>query len=76
MLTFRAVVDLSSLYPEWMKTSATKALLAHSKEHYRDFLLAPPEGQVAPAWFVLFMWMELFFHVPISLWAVRGLVNG
>lgn len=59
-----------------MKTSLTKQLLAHSKEHYRDYMLVPQEGQVQPAWFMLFVWMELFFHVPISLWSVRGLLNG
>lgn len=70
------VIDLSSLYPEWMQTSVTRSLLAHSKEHYRDFMLIPQEGRVAPPWFLLFMWMELFFHVPISFWSIPALLNG
>lgn len=59
-----------------MKTPLTKQLLAHSKEHYRDYMLVPPEGQAPPAWFVLFLWMELFFHVPVSVWSVGALWRG
>jgi hypothetical protein len=70
------VVDLSSLYPDWMKTSITNSLLAYSKENYKDYMLVPPEGQSAPAWFLLYMWMELIFHVPISFWSVSALLNG
>jgi hypothetical protein len=59
-----------------MKTTLTKQLFAYSEEHYKDYMLVPPEGYTQPAWFVLYMWMELFFHVPISLWSVPGLING
>lgn len=28
-----------------------------------------------PAWFDLYMWMELVYHVPLSFWAVGALVR-
>jgi hypothetical protein len=59
-----------------MKSSVTKSLLAYSEEHYRDYMLVPVDGQARPAWFMLFMWMELVFHVPVSMWSVSALLTG
>jgi EXPERA (EXPanded EBP superfamily) len=70
------VVDLTALYPESMVPDISKRLIAYAQENYKDFMLTPPPGAESPAWFVLFMWMELFFHIPVSFWSVRGLVQG
>lgn len=29
-----------------------------------------------PAWFTMYMWMELLYHVPLSVWAVGALIRG
>lgn len=37
---------------------------------YRDqFFIAPP------AWFTMYTWMELLYHVPLSVWAVGALIR-
>jgi len=37
---------------------------------YRDQFFVTP-----PAWFDLYMYMELIYHVPLSLWAVGALLR-
>lgn len=38
---------------------------------YRDqFFISPP------AWFTMYIWMELFYHVPLSVWALGALIRG
>lgn len=59
-----------------MVPEVSKKLLAYAATHYKDFMLTPPEGVQRPAWFMLFMWMEPLFHVPVGVWAVRGLTGG
>lgn len=40
-------------------------------ETYQDqFFIAPP------SWFGLYLWFEVLYHVPLSLWAVGGLWRG
>lgn len=29
-----------------------------------------------PAWFNMYMYMELVYHVPLSLWAIGALIRG
>lgn len=28
-----------------------------------------------PAWFTMYMWMELLYHVPLSVWAIGALLR-
>lgn len=38
---------------------------------YHDrFFIAPP------SWFMLYIWMEVIYHVPLSFWAIGALVRG
>jgi hypothetical protein len=37
---------------------------------YRDQFFVSP-----PAWFTLYTWMELFYHLPLSTWAVGALLR-
>ena len=34
------------------------------------------ENDPPAAWFRLFIWMELIYHVPLSAWAIFGLWKG
>ena len=38
---------------------------------YHDRFFVTP-----PAWFNAYMWMEAVYHLPLSVWAVRALLQG
>jgi hypothetical protein len=38
---------------------------------YRDQFFINP-----PAWFMMYMWMEALYHVPLSIWAIGALLRG
>ena len=38
--------------------------------YHDEFFINPP------AWFMLYMWMELLYHVPLSIWAIGALLRG
>jgi hypothetical protein len=67
---------MTILYPEYMVLDISKKLLAYAEANYKDFMLTPAPGMERPAWFMLFMWLEPLFHIPIAVWAVRGLIKG
>lgn len=37
---------------------------------YRDANFVSP-----PAWFMLYSWLELFYHAPLSIWAIGALLR-
>ncbi len=65
-----AVVDLAPLYPAQMKPHALDTLRTWYIATYRDQFFVHP-----PAWFNMYMWMEALYHVPLSLWAIAGLLK-
>ncbi|KAI0597432.1 transmembrane protein 6/97 [Biscogniauxia sp. FL1348] len=73
-------VDLVPLYPTslWVPPSAPLHALHDLRSYYyrtyNDQFFAPTAAGGPPAYFVLFSWLELLFHLPVSAWAVlRGL---
>ena len=70
-LTTRLVVDLTSLYPTAVKPQFMLDIRAWYVENYADRFFSAP-----PAWFGMYMWMEALYHVPLSIWAVGGLIRG
>ncbi|KAF3391494.1 hypothetical protein F1880_007499 [Penicillium rolfsii] len=63
------LVDTVPLQPSWMRTELSAQLREYYVATYRDKFFEDP----APVWFSAFIWMELLYHVPASLWAVWGL---
>ncbi|KAI1098737.1 transmembrane protein 6/97 [Jackrogersella minutella] len=74
-------VDLVPLYPTsfWVPPSSPLHFLYELRVYYldtyNDQFFAPPPADI-PNFFPLFAFLELVFHLPISLWAVRTLLGG
>ncbi|KAI1208496.1 transmembrane protein 6/97 [Annulohypoxylon truncatum] len=74
-------VDLVPLYPTslWVPPSSPLHFLYELRvyyiETYNDQFFAPPPAPI-PSFFTLFAFLELVFHLPVSLWAVRALLAG
>lgn len=66
------LVDTVPLQPQWIQTSLSSQLRTFYVSTYRDKFFEPP----TPAWFNAFIWMELIYHVPASIWAIWGLWKG
>ncbi|KAL1301996.1 hypothetical protein AAFC00_002450 [Neodothiora populina] len=64
------LVDLTPLYPAKLKPAFLTDLRTYYVETYRDqFFVAPP------AWFNTYMYMELLYHVPLSVWSLGALLR-
>ncbi|KAG4024951.1 hypothetical protein MFRU_077g00180 [Monilinia fructicola] len=64
------LMDLQTLYPP----SLTPTFLTSIKNFYittynDQFFISPP------SYFILFTWLELLVHVPVSFWAIRALLR-
>ncbi|KAI1373992.1 transmembrane protein 6/97 [Hypoxylon crocopeplum] len=74
-------VDLVPLYPTtlWVPPTSPLHFLYELRvyyiETYNDQFFAPPPAAI-PSFFPLFAFLELVFHLPVSLWAVRTLFRG
>jgi hypothetical protein len=66
------LIDTVPLQPSWMRTELSAQLREYYVATYKDKFFEDP----APVWFSAFIWMELLYHVPASLWAVWGLWRG
>jgi hypothetical protein len=66
------LIDTVPLQPAWLRTDLSAQLREYYVASYRDKFFEDP----APVWFSAFIWMELLYHVPASLWAVWGLGRG
>lgn len=66
------LVDTVPLQPPWLQTDLSARLRDYYIATYRDKFFEAP----APVWFQAFIWMELLYHVPLSLWAVWALLRG
>lgn len=75
-------MDLVPLYPSklWAEAGAPLQCLADLRAWYLatygDQFFAPSPPAQIPSFFPLFALLELLFHLPVSLWAVRRLAGG
>ncbi|KAI2602161.1 transmembrane protein 6/97 [Hypoxylon sp. NC1633] len=74
-------VDLVPLYPSrlWVPSASPLHFLYRLRvyyiETYNDQFFAPPPAPI-PSFFTLFAFLELVYHLPVSVWAVRALYRG
>ncbi|KAK9422504.1 putative Transmembrane protein 6/97 [Seiridium unicorne] len=80
-ILFHPVVDLVPFYPRslWSTADSPLSFLGDLRvyylETYKDQFFAPPPAPI-PSFFPLFAFLELVFHLPVSVWAVRKLWSG
>lgn len=70
-LTPNIVIDTVPLLPTFLQTNLSHTLREFYITTYRDKFFEDP-----PTWFTVFIWMELLYHLPLSIWATRGLLKG
>ncbi|KAJ5787035.1 hypothetical protein N7457_002025 [Penicillium paradoxum] len=63
------LIDTVPLQPAFLQTNLSHQLREFYIATYHDKFFEDP----APTWFTVFIWMELLYHVPASIWAIRGL---
>ncbi|KAI1326113.1 transmembrane protein 6/97 [Xylariaceae sp. FL0255] len=74
-------VDLVPLYPQslWVPASSPLHFLWDLRQfyikNYNDQFFLPPPAPI-PSFFPLYAFLELVFHLPVSLWAVGVLSKG
>lgn len=74
-------MDLVPLYPTslWVPPDSPLHVLSDLRtyyiETYNDQFFRPPPASI-PSFFPLFAFLELVFHLPVSLWAVRAFLRG
>lgn len=66
------VIDTVSLFPPSLRTNLSIKLRQFYVDSFRDKFFEDPQ----PVWFTVFIWMELLYHAPLSVWAVLGLWRG
>lgn len=66
------VVDAAPLLPSFLQPDISGQLRAYYVSTYNDKFFEQP----APTWFVVFITMEIFYHAPLSLWAIGALLRG
>ncbi|KAK7545272.1 transmembrane protein 6/97 [Phyllosticta citricarpa] len=64
------VGDLSPLYPDSIRPQFIDDLRQWYIEKYQDRFFTSP-----PAWFGTYMYMEALYHVPVSFWSIKALLN-
>ena len=64
-------MDLQSLYPASLTPSFLTAIKDSHIANYNDLFFVSP-----PIYFNLFVWLECLIHLPVSFWAIRGLLKG
>ncbi|KAB8292533.1 hypothetical protein EYC80_008243 [Monilinia laxa] len=64
------LMDLQALYPPSLTPSFLTSIKNFYITTYNDqFFISPP------IYFQLFIWLELLVHVPVSFWAIGGLLR-
>lgn len=64
-------MDLQSLYPASLTPSFLTAIKNSHIANYNDLFFVSP-----PIYFNLFVWLECLIHLPVSFWAIGGLLRG
>jgi hypothetical protein len=66
------VVDAVPVLPGLLDNAVSRQLRDFYTATYRDKFF---EDSV-PAWFTSYTWMEILYHVPLSIWALGALLRG
>lgn len=64
-------VDLVSLYPEWLTPFFLINLRQFYSEKYQDKFFTEPA-----LWGKAYVVMEAVYHLPLSIWAIKALIEG
>ncbi|RMY70926.1 hypothetical protein D0863_05476 [Hortaea werneckii] len=64
-------VDLAPFYPDSIRPQFMNDIRTFYIDTYHDRFFSHP-----PAWFTMYLWLELVYHVPLSFWAVGALRRG
>ncbi|KAK5133803.1 hypothetical protein LTR08_007232 [Meristemomyces frigidus] len=64
-------LDLAPFYPESLKPQFITDIHTFYVGTYGDQFFSSP-----PAWFTFYTWMELLYHIPLSVWAIGALLRG
>ncbi|KAF2098737.1 hypothetical protein NA57DRAFT_75976 [Rhizodiscina lignyota] len=63
-------VDAYPLYPPSIRPAWMDEIRNFYITTYRDqFFISPP------AWFNAYLWMEILYHVPVSVWAIGAILR-
>lgn len=65
------VIDLATLYPASLTPSISTTLRTYYTTTYADRFFTRP-----PLWFTAYMYLELIYHLPVSLWFVWNIPKG
>ncbi|KAJ5081331.1 hypothetical protein NUU61_009595 [Penicillium alfredii] len=65
------LIDTAPLQPAIVRTDFSQQLRDFYVATYHDKFFSEP----IPVWFNVFIWLEVLYHVPLSLWAIRGLLR-
>lgn len=71
-LTVLTVIDAAPLLPSFLRPNVSHQLRDFYFNTYNDKFFEAP----APVWFTVFITMEVFYHAPLSLWAIGALLRG
>ncbi|WPG99191.1 Hypothetical protein R9X50_00200200 [Acrodontium crateriforme] len=63
-------VDLAPIYPASIKPQFISDIRTFYIDTYHDRFFSNP-----PAWFNLYLGMELLYHTPLSVWAIGALLR-
>ena len=66
------LVDISPLYPPAYRPAFMDSIRLWYVATYKDRFFTDQ----SPSWFRMFIWMEAVLHLPVSVWALRGLAQG
>ncbi|KAK3109879.1 hypothetical protein LTR53_016410 [Teratosphaeriaceae sp. CCFEE 6253] len=63
-------VDTFPLYPASVRPDFMQTIRTFYIETYHDKFFTQP-----PAWFMMYVWFELLYHVPVSVWAIGAILR-
>ncbi|ODM14541.1 hypothetical protein SI65_10027 [Aspergillus cristatus] len=65
------LIDAAPLLPSFLQTDFSRQLREFYVNTYNDKFFEQP----APVWFVVFITMEIWYHAPLSIWAIGALLR-
>lgn len=66
------MIDAAPLLPSFLQLDISRQVREFYVSIYNDKFFEQP----APVWFVVFITMEIFYHAPLSIWAIGALLRG